>query len=159
MKTFSSYSFSVCWVLTGCWVSALSAAALFNTDAWLLSSSHAGLVGGPCCCFPSSSFWSLDWLWHCRWMWQCSAHSGSLKDSAWLGSPSPCMHYVSRNRHDYSLRKPAQVLLPERFWASCGVVALGKHTTLKSVLLQKGFQLGFSACIEENGSVCHDLEM
>lgn len=96
MKTFSYYPFSVCWVLTGCWVSALSTAALFNTGAWLLPSSHAGLVGGRYCCFPSSSFWSLDWLWHCRWMWQCSAHSGSLKDSAWLGSSSPCMHYVSR---------------------------------------------------------------
>lgn len=96
MKTFSYYLFSVCWVLTGCWVSALSTAALFNTGAWLLPSSHAGLVGGRYCCFPSSSFWSLDWLWHCRWMWQCSAHSGSLKDSAWLESSSPCMRYVSR---------------------------------------------------------------
>lgn len=31
--------------------------------------------------------------------------------------------------------------------------------TLKSVWLQKSFQLGFSACIEGNESLCNDLEM
>lgn len=55
--------------------------------------------------------------------------------------------------------KISPVLLPVRFWAHCWGGGTWGTYTLKPLWLQKGFQLGLSARIKENGSLCNDLEM